>query len=258
MSIVIRDNINTGFINSKMQPCPRNLKGGGSSFSNLYSIEFDGIDEYMKAPITPEISWDTATIRSYSFWVKINTIGAGGFTPLFTGNGGVVGTAFCRWSNSLGTKAGALRWALETWNTTSGCYISTEKVDGTDPLLPNIYDGLWHHIVVYNAVDNHANRGNIVDCEIYLDGSVLTKTIENVGTASIRGMRGDAIVFGAGNVGGSNSTYERYLEGNIDEFAYWDNYELTPTEVTEIWNGGTPTDLNLLSTTPTEWYRFGD
>ena len=40
------------------------------TLTNEYSMQFDGVDDYIRAPIAPEINWDTATIRSYSFWFK--------------------------------------------------------------------------------------------------------------------------------------------------------------------------------------------
>ena len=43
--------------------------------------------------------------------------------------------------------------------------------------------------------------------------------------------------------------------GNIDEVAAWNNNTVNPLD---IYNGGTPNDLNLLATPPLHWYRNGD
>ena len=123
-------------------------------------------------------------------------------------------------------------------------------------LAPNIGDGNWHHLALYNAVDGNTNRANIVNCKIYLDGVELTNTTENVGSAAIRGFAGGNLVMGAGNSGSSSG--QVYLNGNLDEFAYFTNYELTQSDVTAIYNSGVPNNLNDLTTPPTAWYRNGD
>ena len=69
MGVIVRDNINTGFINSKMQPCPRNLKSGGAvPFVNTYSMNFDGIDDYIDCGSSTDLNPTTA--YTISAWVK--------------------------------------------------------------------------------------------------------------------------------------------------------------------------------------------
>ena len=60
-----------------------------------------------------------------------------------------------------------------------------------------------------------------------------------------------AISIGAGN--GTNDYY--FFNGNIDECSVWSNV-LTQSEVTYLYNNGTPTDLTNLS--PYGWYRMGE
>ena len=219
----------------------------GSSFPNNFSLNFDGTDDYVTAPI-PVDAFKVATIRSFSFWVKINTLDA--FTPLFSDTSS---SSLFRRTNGFGVQNGRLRWALESLNVPTSVYIDTEKVDGTGT-APNIGDGNWHHVAVYNSVDSHTNKANIVNSKIYLDGNKLTNFTVNNGSASVRGMTGGNIAFGAGNTAGFSA--QIYLDGLIDEFAYFTNYELTDSDVTAIYGTGVPNNLNDLSTPPTAWYRF--
>ncbi len=219
------------------------------SFTNTYSLAFDGVDDYVSALIPVE-PYNTSAIRSFSVWVKIDTLNT--FTPIF-GDIGVIN--LFRYANNFGLRLGRLRWVLEGLNVINACYIETELVDGTGT-APNIGDGNWHHLALYNAVDGNTNRANIVNCKIYLDGVELTNTTENVGSAAIRGFADGNLVMGAGNAGSSSG--QVYLNGNLDEFAYFTNYELTQSDVTAIYNSGVPNNLNDLTTPPTAWYRNGD
>ena len=216
------------------------------SFTNTKSLNFDGVDDYTKAGITLD-SYNNAVIRTFSFWVKINTLNT--YTPFFSGLG-ATGALF-RYSNMCGVVNGKIRWQMEEgFASSGGVYIETEAVDGSGS-APNVADGNWHHVVVYNAVDSTANKANVVNCKVYLDGSELTNNIENTGTQAVRGFPKGFLCLGTGYP-------TSYLEGNIDEFAYWDNHELSSSDVTTIYNGGSPTDLSLFDTPPTSWYRMGD
>jgi hypothetical protein len=216
---------------------------------SLYSMEFDGTDDYMKAPITQEVT-GTSTIRSFSMWIKINTLDTN--TPIFCGFGVI---NLFRYSNNFGIRLGRLRWALEGLNQASSCYIETELVDGTGT-APNIGDGNWHHLVLYNAVDSDANRANVSDSKIYLDGVELTNTTENAGTLAIRGFTSGELVMGAGNTGSSSG--QIYLDGNIDEFAYWDNKELNQSEIDALSVANAPANLMALSAKPIAYYPLGE
>ena len=113
----------------------------------------------------------------------------------------------------------------------------------------------WHHIVVYNPVDSYTNRANIVNAKLWLDGDPLALDT-NTNVADTNGFHG-SLVLGAGNFGGSSS--QIWFGGVMDEFAYWDNIELTNAEVVELYNSGKPTDLNTFSRgIPSMWYRLGD
>ena len=229
---------------------------------NTYSMQFDAASsQYVTAPITLD-AYQTATIRTFSFWVK--TSSTQNYLPLFS-DIGPSGSLF-RYCNNFffintGSNANKLLWSLDSTVVYGGTVcqaITTNTV--------NIDDGNWHHIVLYNPVDSAANRANISNTKIYVDGVSQDMTTQ-AGTAAIRGMAGGQLVIGAGNSGSFSG--QKYFDGKIDEFAYWDNTELGSDEVQEIYNAtanntGKALDLstdynNYTSSSNLQyWNRLGD
>jgi hypothetical protein len=215
-------------------------------FNNQTSISFDGVDEFAYGDIVGG-SYQTAVIRTFGMWVKMTDTG---FQPFFCGNTTTIpAMPLFRWANGGGVYNGRLRWTLDNYRASASfCRAYSEVLDGTGS-LPNIGDGNWHHVAIYNPVDSEANRANIVNCKMWVDGVSLAVTTD-VGTQAVRGF-GTNLILGAGS-GGSWSGQE-YFDGQMDEFAYWDRL-LTDAEVLEI--GVAPTDLNSFSGgLPGSWYR---
>ena len=237
-----------------MKPLPFGYMTAEAGLENLYSMEFDGIDDYVEGSINGD-PFKSATIRSFSFWVK--TASTDTFIPLFSGIGPTA-TLF-RYCNQLYYRGDVnkLLWSYDSTPIYGGnvCQAIT-----TDPIVIN--DGTWHHIMLYVPVEGNSTRNNIINAKIYVDSVDLALTTQP-GTNDIRGFQSSnpltSIVFGAGNSGGGSS--QIYLDGNIDEFAYWDNYELDNDDVLDIFNAtstGKTADLSELATPPTAWSRMGD
>lgn len=235
--------------------------GSSVGFANSKSIEFPGTGKY--TPNGEFLVADiiggghrTAVLRTFSLWVKLATHpDHPGLQPFFCG-GTTPGSGQFRSTNAAGYINGTIKWRLEDFVGTGGApYAYSEAVDGSGS-APNIDDGNWHHVVIYNPVDSDANRANIVNCKMWLDGQPLSLTTDDTGTFAIRGF-GGTIGLGAGNIGGSNR--QLYFAGKMDEFAYWDDIVLTDAEVLELYGGGKPTDLVTFSRgIPDMWYRLGD
>ena len=226
---------------------------GLADIDNAFSMEFDGIDSYVNT------SWDSTMIRSFSFWIKIDSTPA--FLPFFCGNTGTPAANWGRYAVNCGMRLGKIRLTYDQLGSAGAAYIQTELVDGNgDPAL-NIEDGDWHHVVVYSAVANGASRADIVDCKVYLDKNLLTNdTAYDGGSSTIRGMGSGALI-GFGNSGTFGTGGHLYLDGAMDEFAYWNNYELTQSDVDAIYDAtdtNLTADLSEMTTPPTAWYRMGD
>lgn len=108
-------------------------------------------------------------------------------------------------------------------------------------------DNAWHH-----AVFTYDGSSTAAGCKGYIDGSLVsTTTVYDALTATI--VSTDAFIFGC------RADLASFYTGNLDEVSVY-NKELSPTEVTWIYNGKEPRDL-YASGAPSNlvaWWRCGD
>ena len=195
----------------------------GSSFTNTYSMAFDGVDDYIDTGYTIIAGTDL----SVSFWIKTSA------SATWTTEYPVVCHALWGTQASLGRTVQA--------GTTSR-YNKIGSTFGTTQLN----DGNWHHVVwTFN------NGTNVVNAHV--DGNA---TPDVTGTFS--GNYGYDFYIGAftDSVGAASL----WFDGNVDEVAIW-NSELSTADITAIYNAtstGKTADLSLMDTPPIVWYRMGD
>jgi hypothetical protein len=223
------------------------------AFDNTYSMDFDGIDDYVDvfaSATVPTAFQSIGDNNSYSisswikttqagvagaFWYSGTTIvelrqqqGAGNHTPF---NFGI--------SKPFPGSSDVLSFGRTDDYLTSGAYdlvFSTATVN----------DGNWHHVAI--TIDND-------DYIFYVDGS-------SAGSGTFSNATGDCSVatttsnlqIGSRSRDGGQKDRNLY-DGNIDELAIF-NYKLTSGNVTTIYNSGVPSDLSSLS--PIAWYRMGE
>jgi hypothetical protein len=100
-------------------------------------------------------------------------------------------------------------------------------------------DGVWHHLVTtFNRTTKKVNW--------YVDGSL--DRAEGTYPSWVTHF---SIAIGSDY--GSSGYY--FFNGTVDECSHWQKV-LTQSEVTNLYNGGVPTDLTSLS--PYGWWRNGD
>ena len=194
------------------------------SFFDDYSFEFDGTDDYIDIGLSSPPELNLVGDMSISAWIKIDTLVSGARVIVCDCNAGANTSQFCfevnRTSGKLSVLANGGSVAL-----TSSTSLST---------------GIWYHVLMTRS----GSAGNW-DYNIYLDGV-------NDGSANTPNnphtQQGCAI----GRFGHSSSGY---FSGLIDEVGIW-NVELNGTQVNNIYNLGTPSDLTSLN--PVAWYRMGD
>ena len=116
------------------------------------------------------------------------------------------------------------------WGGTNGYYGGTTFVN----------DGNWHHVVCVAT-------GTVTGSSIYIDGSVV-----NTGNAKVQASA-NTDDFTIGMTADGNNEYQ----GNLDEIAIFD-YALSASDVTSMYNSGTPNNLDDLSTSPVAWWRMGE
>ena len=197
----------------------RQINPTGITFTNVYSLAFDGVDDVLVTQADT-----TASSSTYSFWCKSSTTGQ---------NRGVFGH---------GTdKQGAFHFNFAV-SFRPLLYLGTNYFRFWNDASAQD-DGQWHHWVVYS------DTNDITNSKLYVDG-----VLQTVNTTSTTGSL-EAYTEGL-NIGGDKVSSGNYFEGNIDEFA-WFSTELTQSQITTIYNNGVPTDLSSMSGLSGYW-RMGD
>ena len=195
------------------------LASGAFAFGN--ALEFDGVNDYVSLMGANAIK--TAQPFSISFWVNPTDLQA--------------------------------RLAQFSTNTTRGFFIGLSTDANYKDLYFSCQDGAltdvnhsfvigqWYHIVItYNGL-GFTTRSNY---KCYIDS--VSKTLNASGSFSsaanevqIGGQFGDGLGV-----------------KTMDEWYYWDNYELTPTDVSNLYNGGFGDYASVVAGTPTFELRFNE
>lgn len=215
----------TGIFNGFVIPA-----GGGSSFSNLQSLEFDGMNEYVELNSPTSIQSLTSAI-TISAWIKApRTFTTTYYTLASKGEYAAVGS---QWSIRINT--------ANARNTAGGLFSifpnSNAITDNQSVAFPTpVDDNQWHHMMFVN---------DGTDLKVYIDG-VLDATGVGKGRTLYDGNR-------TLRLGRLTVSTTQNLIGNLDEVAIFGT-ALQLSDAQTIYNGGTPTDLTSLS--PVSWWRF--
>jgi hypothetical protein len=193
---------------------------GGAAFSNTYSVDFDGTDDFIATGSTFQSTFNSD--HSVSFWAK----DASG-NQVFAGN------------------QGSTRYYYQT----SVGFVRIVYYTGTGSVITNIgttaHGTDWFHCV--GTIEQDAS--NIVT-KLYINGT-LDNTVSTAGTMSDYTSSLDWVI-GKRNRPGSS---ELNFSGKLDELAIIPSV-LSASDVTAIYNSGVPADLTSYS--PVAWYRMGD
>jgi hypothetical protein len=188
-------------------------------FANEYSMNFDGIDEAFT--FARDATYDSVLKHSISVWFKCTSI---------SGNAYLFDTG--RHILNFITSTNQLRYRI----------IDSPNTDDIRISGLTITDGNWHHVLA-------TFDGSTRIAKVYYDG-VLVNTKNPTNNVSTD----PQLNYG---IGSSYLGSAGYFNGNIDEVAFWHDTDQS-ANITDIYNGGTPTDLNSLPTGPTNWIRMGD
>ena len=207
---------------------------GIGTVDNVYSMEFDGVNDYFDAGVNSSLV--SATNFSVSGWFYFDSVA--NFQTLFS-YGGSTGSQYCfNVQISGGTIQFAVAYNLVDASTR---YVKSSSSPSTST---------WYHVV---CTYDGSETGNTNRAKIYIDGVNVTTTgsgtINSTTTAST----------GTFNIGWWEGS-ARYMTGKIDEVAVFD-YTLDSDQVQEIYDAtstGVTADLSTLDTPPVAWYRMGD
>ena len=175
-----------------------------NSFNNIYSTNFDGVDDYVAIDGINSIV--NSTTGSISVWAKTAATEANGnYFKTYVDSNNNISLLYNAASNEvrINYKGGG----------TSVVAVTTEGIED---------DGLWHHIVGTWNVTGDA-------ITLYLDG------VKQSTTASLPTFSGTPTASSIGN----NAAGGGYFIGNIDEVSFF-NITLSDADVTTLYNEGLP------------------
>ena len=208
--------------------------GGGAAYSNVYSLDFDGVDDFVNlgnnASLRPAVSGGVS-LSVWCKWVDITTATSRMFSN--SSNGSAYNGLSCS-KNSSG---------YLSMNTGDGDGFGGSDRRTLKTNAPAVSNNTWHHIVF---VFTDATSSN---WKIYVDGSDTASSTSGTGGANV--YTTDNAFIGKRIMGSTT-----FANGNMDEVSFWDK-ALSGAEVTAIYNSGVPADLSGESNLIGYW-RNGD
>ncbi len=216
-----------GFILNKVSSTPT-----PPSFADTKSFQFDGVtDRFIGVGNYSEL--DGQNKATFSFWIK---------PPSVISSIQVVSSV------RINTSASNKQFQIQLY--TSGL-IALEQDSGSKYIRGNssaLNLGQWNHVLFCfdTTQGSSANRGRV-----FINGinETLATSVSGVFSTATGGL------YIAEN---QNGQYDPF-EGLLNEFSIWSGSDQR-ANVSEIWNGGLPNDLNTLPTAPqpTTWFRMGE
>ena len=211
--------------------------GGGGGFPNEYSVEFDAVDDYCGVGSNPGLD-----VYAQSLWFKPDsTITYNSGFGLLSGGWGYGGSTYGGIRFSIGVTGRVLEFNDGFQYIAAGGITSIN----TD----------WHHLLVnyvasgYETTDGTASNSG-KGYEIWLDGNRVDTALGSTSWNFTLGTTSAKLKLARE---GERAAY--YFGGLIDEFAIFGS-SLSHSDIGDIYNSGTPTDLTDYS--PTMWWRMGD
>ena len=210
---------------------------GGGAFTNEYSVDFDGVDDYIAcveggSDVNPDLS-----VYALSCWFKADSLGS---NPMIVNGFGQHSAAVY---GGIGVYAnGDLFWNDGEAGSTFGSGLMSA--------------GTWYNYLInyvatgYTDLDG-ASSNNGKGYRVYINGVRKDKTLTS--TTWDFNLMTTTPKFLVGREGERPAWYR--FNGLVDEVAIFGG-SLSDADIAGIYNGGTPTGLTDYS--PTLWWRMGD
>ena len=209
-----------------------------AGFANQYSVDFDGTNDYLSLG---NLGSAGRSLGAMLMWVDV------------TSTNGIHSNNDIGFLMGFGGTGGGLHWGYWGTNTdllTFSFHNFSRRTRFNAPSAGDKLTAGWHLIGV-----NH----NGTSYDIIIDGVIATSVTLNSGsTGSYSIQTATSILSGTGfdSVAVMTNTAANYAtEGLVDEVAIWDS-ALSSSDITDIYNSGTPVDLTSYS--PNGWWRMGD
>ncbi len=208
----------------------KDFAGCTPSFSNTFSLAFDGVDDFVNAGSSiPNL--ETGDI-SFSVWAYPTSFSSYNY---FLDSGAI--TTKKGIFAGLQITTGFVALLRKTGVTNTRC--STGWIDC------GLTINNWYNIV--GVFDEDGGTAGVGQLKLYVNG-VLKATVDGSGQDTGTGY--DL------HIGKDEGGFSHFV-GKIDEVSLY-NYPLTSGNITTIYNSGVPNNLDDLTTPPISWWRMGD
>lgn len=199
----------------------------GSSFSNLQSSEFDGIDDTINVGATPSnMRFNRLDTFSFSAWVKVDT----------SQSNVILANQLAPSTNYRG-----YYFAVQPTNEVRVILRSTLSDRLIYTSTTTLTNGVWYHIVFTYDGTATTTGGNI-----YINNTLDTLTRTGTLTGTMEST--DQLYLG------SRDDSDNWLAGHLDEISIF-NTELSASDVSTIYGTGVPNDISSISGL-VSWWRF--
>jgi len=231
---------------------PLNTKSGGwqgsrmpTTISCKYCVQLDGSNEWFSIDHHADFNFEYNSAFSMSAWLYTSTtVPMGVFGKYNDGDAYPGGSDDYRgWGfqikSNVSKSVEPMWYIVSDWSNPAACCRSNLGITSG-----------WHHVVM-----TRNTAANVAGMNIYMDGAAQTVVEylnDNLGTNSITNDNPLAI-----GRDGDDGTAD--FLGYLTECSMW-NKELSAAEVSEIYNGGVPTNLlgHSAQSDLISWWRFGD
>ena len=200
-------------------------------WSNVYSTNFDGVDDYVDCGDSNVFSFGNGTTDSpfsISCWIRFNSV---------ANSTGLMGKDSSGTDTEYQIRLGFSNLRFRLYDDSTSGYIQKSL---SNPLSINT----WYHIAF-----TYDGSSTSTGLKIYVDAVTPTQT-GLTGGGTYTAMENTASPFTIGSV--SNV----FMNGNIDEVGMF-NTELSASEILAIYNGGSPNNLTSHAGLVGYW-RMGD
>jgi len=193
-------------------------------FTDLYSLNFDGIDGYVGLDGFIAEYADIHTAGTISVWIKVATTSSTG--------------------NIIRMQADSDNFVSILYHASSNTLRTTYKGDGSGTTCRDSTaiegDGNWHHVASTWGIGEEDSK----KLNLYLDGT-LKETRPSSGSID-SWAEGETVEEGAI---GQSSAGASYFKGNIDDIAMF-NKELSSEQVADLYNSGKPSNVPTIGSIP--------
>ena len=245
---------------------------GTSDLSNLKYVRtgtIGGSGNFDTGIFKMPVSCKMQTDWSMSFWFNAGSsspLSLGGNTGMYVNLGYQSSGYAAKHTYFSGHRLSGFLWSYRGSGAPTDIFINAmgESINNgsyiklnSPSTFPIMDDGNWHHVAVTwdgtGSTSNVTNSTLLANVKLYVNGTQQAMAADS----SINGDLPASQVLDTIQMGGVLLTGQEDKAFSFDELAFWNDYELTQSDVESLYNNGSPTNvLTTLSNQPERYIRF--